>query len=193
MFTVLCVCVCVCSFTSRLASDAHSFEHVSTWFYLHDTFLVSGSGFWPNVTKWCATGLPGGCALPLTRYGPSASAGLYDAAFLASKQALLTTALKNRRSRPPAVWKKMAINHEDKLFKLCDATSAQPVRRFTRRCYNATLQRRTCICSNVAVSTSPVSVYGEGSAPRIAFSFPCADLVKYKANHLRNQSLVLSP
>ena len=113
----------------------------------------------------------------------------------------------------------MAIYHEDKLFKLCDETSPTPIRRFTRRCYNTTLQRRTCLCSktqchkeqcclsNVSTeqfpltgactrvhtsgkmktSEAPVRVYGKGSALRLEYKFPCADLIKYKANYRRDQ------
>ena len=91
----------------------------------------------------------------------------------------------------------------------CDATAAPapcslparwspasrdgPVRRFTRRCYNATLGRRTCICSRLEVDGAPARVYGPGSAPRLAYRYPCADVVKYKANWARNRSLVLTP
>ena len=39
-----------------------------------------------------------------------------------------------------AVWKKRGYGWEDKLFKVCDASSPdRPIRRFTRQCANATL------------------------------------------------------
>tara|TARA_B110001452_G_C14899993_1_gene314556 strand:+ start:388 stop:531 length:144 start_codon:yes stop_codon:yes gene_type:complete len=36
-------------------------------------------------------------------------------------------------------------------------------------------------------SEAPVSVYGKGSAMRLEYKFPCADLIKYKANYRRDQ------
>lgn len=160
---------------------------------MHDTFAV-GPGFWPNITRWCESGLPA-CALPLTRWQPSASTGLYDTKFLARDAArdLLTGPLKNSKL-PASRWKQRAIFTEDKLFKLCDAQS-EPigVRRFTRQCYNKSLGRPTCICSRAVVEPDLVSVYGEGSAPRQTWRFPCADVVKYKANWARNRTLVLTP
>ena len=89
----------------------------------------------------------------------------------------------------------MAINHEDKLFKLCDQSSPTPIRRFTRRCYNATLGRRTCLCSTMETADAPLRIYGKDSAPRLEYRYPCADLVKYKANYARDQSggLVMKP
>ena len=100
MCSLCYVCVYVCVRSPLASPRTRSFEQVSTWFYLHDTFAVGGTGFWPNITQWCDTALPGNCALPLTRWTPSASVGLYDAKFLASKRTLLTTALKNRNRRP---------------------------------------------------------------------------------------------
>lgn len=98
-----------------------------------------------------------------------------------------------------AVWKKRGYGWEDKLFKVCDASSPdRPIRRFTRQCANATLGRRTCICSHLRIDATPKAVYGEGSAPRQAWHFvekgsgSCADVTKYKANWNREQ-LVLSP
>jgi hypothetical protein len=174
----------------HITENAHLFRGVTTWFYMHDTFFVSGGGFWPNISQWCNVGVPGGCALPLTRWGPSASTGLYDARFLVTQSSLLSGQLKNSRAKPPAVWKRLGVNWEDKLFKNCDATAEPGMRpkRWTRRCYNATLQRHTCICSSMVTATQPVQVYGLGSAPRVAYGFPCADLIKYKANNQREET-----
>ena len=94
------VATAFCVYSAHRAACALCAPQVRTWFYLHDTFAVGGTGFWPNITQWCDTALPGNCALPLTRWTPSASVGLYDAKFLASKRTLLTTALKNRNRRP---------------------------------------------------------------------------------------------
>ena len=78
---------------------------------------------------------------------------------------------------------------EDKLFKVCDAMSPDaPIRRFTRRCENKTLGRRTCLCSSLTVEKTPTRVYGPQSTPRQVWRFDCADVKKYKANFARNNS-----
>jgi len=174
----------------HIAESPRLFSNVRQWFYMHDTCDV-GRGFWPNATRWCESGLPA-CALPLTRSLPSSSMGLYDAAFLA-RHAADILALKNARALPIEKWKKRGFGWEDKLFKVCDAESPVPIRRFTRRCFNATIGRRTCICSNLAIDETPKSVYGPLSTPRQEWRFECADVVKYKANYRRNLSLVLQP
>ena len=158
---------------------------------MHDTSSV-GPLFWTNLaTKWCA-GLPA-CALPLTRYTPSSSMGLYDAAFLYKHQPALLT-LKNANHAPATKWKARGFGWEDKLIKLCDAESPDaPVRRFTRQCHNSTLGRRTCMCSTFTTDDERQAVYGEGSALRQVWRFGCADVVKYKANFQRNRTLVMSP
>uniref|UniRef100_A0A7S3W0S6 Uncharacterized protein n=2 Tax=Emiliania huxleyi TaxID=2903 RepID=A0A7S3W0S6_EMIHU len=164
------------------------FGGVRQWFYLHDTAEV-GRGFWPNVTHWCDR-LPT-CALPLTRYYPSSSMGLYDAAFLAARRADIVR-LKNARGAPAETWKRRGFGWEDKVIKLCDASGSPPPRRFTRRCYNKTLLRRTCICSSVHVESTPAPVYAD-STPRQVWRFDCADVRKFKANFERNRTLVLAP
>ena len=75
----------------HIVEHPHLFRHIRQWFYMHDTCAV-GAGFWGNISRWCAE-LPA-CALPLTRYQPSSSMGLYDAAFLAAHAADVV-ALKN--------------------------------------------------------------------------------------------------
>jgi len=165
------------------------FRGVAQWFYLHDTCSV-GRGFWSNITRWCSR-LPT-CALPLTRYSPSSSMGLYSAAFLAHQRASVV-ALKNANGAPAEKWKKRGFGWEDRLFKVCDAQSPVPVRRFTRRCWNATISRRTCICSQLVIDEHSVKVYANDSTPRQAWRFPCADVVKYKANYRRNVTMALRP
>ena len=59
---------------THIVENPQLFREVRQWFYMHDTFAV-GPGFWPNVTRWCESGLPA-CALPLTRSLPSASTGV---------------------------------------------------------------------------------------------------------------------
>ena len=98
-----------------------------------------------------------------------------------------------RRGLSAERWKTRGFGWEDKLFKLCDAKNSQPVRRFTRQCWNATLGRRTCMCSSMHIDSEPVTVYGPDSAPRQAWRFSCIDLVKYKANWVRNRTLVMQP
>lgn len=173
----------------HIVENPDSFMDVRLWFYMHDTCEVGGS-FWSNLTRWCS-GLPS-CALPLTRWAPSSSMGLYDAHFLADSRADVL-ALKNARALPAEKWKKRGFGWEDKLFKVCDARSPSPVRRFTRKCWNATLQRHTCMCSTISVDPTPIQLYGAESAPRQAWRFPCADIVKYKANFQRNLTLVMRP
>ena len=169
------------------------FPSVRQWFYLHDTVSV-GSYFWSNATRWCNDGLPA-CALPLTRYLPTSSMGLYDATFL-NTHARNVTALKNKRGATGLRWKLRGVGWEDKLFKVCDAVSPDaPIRRFTRQCYNATLRRRTCICASVDIGAEPRRVYGAGSTPRQAWNYPCANISKFKANWcaLRANSFLLFP
>ena len=172
----------------HIAENAPLFEEVKQWFYLHDTASV-GPNFWSNATRWCAKGLPA-CALPLTRYIPSSSMGLYDAAFLRSDAALSNiSALKNSRGATGMRWKIRGVGWEDKLFKVCDAVSPDaPVRRFTRWCENKTLGRRTCMCNGLTIEKTPVRVYGAESTPRQVWRFDCADVSKFKANWARNQS-----
>ena len=86
-------------------------------------------------------------------------------------------------------WKIRGVGWVDKLFKVCDGVSADaPIRRFTRRCENKTLGRRTCLCSQLTVEKQPIRVYGEGSTPRQIWRFDCFDVRKYKANFQRNNS-----
>ena len=166
------------------------FTGVRQWFHLHDTSSV-GRHFWSNATAWCQK-LPA-CALPLTRWGPSSSMGLYDAAFL-NRQALNLSLLKNHNNASGMRWKQRGVGWEDKMFKVCDALSEDaPVRRFTRQCYNSTLRRRTCICSKPVYEETPLHVYGPDSSPRQAMRFTCADVTKYKANWARNRSMVIAP
>jgi hypothetical protein len=171
----------------HIAENAPLFEDVTQWFYLHDTTSV-GANFWANATRWCTRGLPA-CALPLTRYLPTSSMGLYDAAFLRTPAALSNiSVLKNRRATGMR-WKIRGVGWEDKLFKVCDAESTDaPIRRFTRRCENRTLGRRTCICNGLTIDTTPVRVYGEDSTPRQVWRYDCADVSKFKANWARNQT-----
>jgi len=131
------------------------FRDVSQWFYMHDTAVV-GAGFWPNITRWCSSLAT--CALPLTRWAPSSSMGLYDARFLAEQREQVL-ALKNTRGVPAERWKMRNLGWEDRLFKLCDAQSPVPIRRFTRQCWNATIGRRTCICSKLQVHYSYRYIY----------------------------------
>ena len=174
----------------HIVENPSLFAGVAQWFYMHDTASV-GSHFWSNITQWC-DGLPA-CALPLTRWLPSSSMGLYDASFL-NAQASDVTGLKNVRNATGLRWKLRGVGWEDKLFKVCDAHSRdRPIRRFTRQCYNATLHRRTCICSHAQTDAEPVRVYGPESTPRQALRFPCADVAKYKANWSRNRSLIIAP
>lgn len=172
----------------HIAENAPLFAAVEQWFYMHDTASV-GPHFWSNATRWCTSGLPA-CALPLTRWLPTSSMGLYDAAFLRSPAAVSNiSALKNSRGASGMRWKIRGVGWEDKLFKVCDAVSPDaPIRRFTRRCENKTLGRRTCICNGLSIASQPVSVYGAGSTPRQVWRFDCADIAKYKANWARNQS-----
>ena len=171
----------------HIAENAELFSAVKQWFYMHDTSSV-GPSFWSNATRWCASGLPA-CALPLTRWNPTSSMGLYDADFLRSPAAVGNiSALKNTRGLSGMRWKQRGVGWEDKLFKVCDAMSPDaPIRRFSRRCENKTLGRRTCMCSQLIVS-SPVRVYGAESTPRQVWRFDCADVKKYKANYVRNQN-----
>jgi hypothetical protein len=174
----------------HIVENPERFRGVAQWFYLHDTVSV-GAGFWSNATFWCG-GLPA-CALPLTRWMPSSSMGLYDASFL-NAHAADVVALKNVRNATAMRWKQRGMGWEDKLFKLCDATSRDgPIRRFTRRCQNTTLRRPTCICSLAQLDETLVRVYGAHSTPRQALRFPCADVVKFKANWARNRTLVIAP
>ena len=174
----------------HIVENPERFRGVKQWFYLHDTAAV-GPNFWGNATRWC-DGLPA-CALPLTRWLPSSSMGLYDAAFL-NAHASDVLALKNVKNASGLRWKQRGVGWEDKLFKVCDAASPDaPVRRFTRRCHNATLHRSTCMCSHALLDDEPLQVYGPDSTPRQALRFPCADVVKYKANWSRNRTLVIAP
>ena len=174
----------------HIVENPERFRSVRQWFYLHDTTSVDG-GFWGNATRWCER-LPA-CALPLTRWLPSSSMGLYDAAFL-NAHAADVFALKNARNVSGLRWKQRGVGWEDKLFKVCDAASDDaPIRRFTRRCYNATLRRPTCICSQAELDEAPVQIYGAESIPRQAMRFACAGVVKYKANWSRNRTLVIGP
>ena len=85
--------------------------------------MAVGPNFWSNATRWCASGLPA-CALPLTRYQPTSSMGLYDADFLRSPAALSNiSSLKNVRGVSGMRWKIRGVGWEDKLFKVCDAVS----------------------------------------------------------------------
>jgi hypothetical protein len=173
-------------FTAMVHLTEHHamFPGVKQWFYMHDTTAV-GRGFWCNVTRWCNR-LPA-CALPLTRYLPSSSIGLYDYAFLLRRWHRVMELKNPRGSAGVEKWKRRGFGWEDAMIKACDRESEVPLRRFTRRCYNATLRRRTCMC-NPVVDRAPVRVYGPGSAARVAYRFPCADLTKFKANFKRNAS-----
>jgi len=174
----------------HIVENPASFRHVGQWFYLHDTTSV-GATFWSNATRWCDH-LPA-CALPLTRWMPSSSMGLYDAAFL-NAHAASVIELKNKRNTSGLRWKLRGVGWEDKLFKVCDAASPDaPIRRFTRRCHNATLRRPTCMCSHAQLDEHPQQIYGPTSTPRQAMRFSCADVVKYKANWSRNRTLVIAP
>ena len=164
---------------------------VRRWFYLHDTSSV-GLQFWRHAVKAGCDPLPA-CALPLTRYLPSSSMGLYEASFIAANRDAIVSQLKNAHGAPVPRWKKRGIGWEDKGFKMCDAASVPAVRRFTRQCYNATLGRATCLCSKVEIDAEPQTVYGQGSTPRQVWRFGCMDVVKFKANWQRNRTLVLMP
>ena len=164
---------------------------VRRWFYLHDTSSV-GLQFWRHAVKAGCDPLPA-CALPLTRYYPASSMGLYEASFIAANRDAIVAQLKNTRGAPVARWKKRGFGWEDKVFKMCDAESVPAVRRFTRQCWNATLGRRTCLCSTVEIAATPQVVYGPGRAPRQVWRFGCMDVVKFKANWQRNLTLVLVP
>ena len=174
----------------HIVEQRELFLAVKQWFYLHDTSSV-GPHFWPNATRWCSSGLPA-CALPLTRYLPTSSMGLYDAQFLRSPPVVSNASvLKNSRGATGMRWKIRGVGWEDKLFKVCDALSPDaPIRRFTRRCENKTLGRRTCLCSQLVVEKEPVRVYADASTPRQVWRFDCADVKKYKANYMRNNSKV---
>ena len=115
--------------------------------------------------------------------------GLYDATFLNS-HAKDVLGLKNTRGATGMRWKIRGVGWEDKLFKVCDGVSPDaPIRRFTRRCENRTLGRRTCLCSQLDIERAPVRVYGADSTPRQVWRYDCADVKKYKANFARNQSI----
>ena len=173
----------------HIVENPQHFRAVRQWFYMHDTTSV-GRHFWRNLTAWCS-GLPA-CALPLTRFQPTSSMGLYDAAFLRARSDDVLE-LKNKRGAPALRWKVRGLGWEDKLFKVCDAQSEdRPVRRFTRQCYNATLKRRTCLCSKVDIAKQPERVYGEGSQPRQVWRYPCMDVSKFKANWARNRTMTLA-
>ena len=125
----------------HLAENPQLFPTMKQFFYLHDTSSV-GPGFWPNATHWCKSGLPA-CALPLTRYLPTSSMGLYDAKFIWD-HASDVAVLKNSRGATGMRWKIRGVGWEDKMFKVCDANSAdKPIRRFTRQCYNK-VRARAC-------------------------------------------------
>lgn len=173
----------------HIVENPQRFRAVRQWFYMHDTTSV-GRHFWSNLTAWCS-GLPS-CALPLTRYQPTSSMGLYDATFLnARRDAVLD--LKNKRGAPALRWKVRGLGWEDKLFKVCDAQSEdRPIRRFTRQCYNATLKRRTCLCSKVDIGEQPEPVYGSSSQPRQVWRYPCMDVAKFKANWSRNRTMMIA-
>jgi hypothetical protein len=175
----------------HIVENPSYFPSVRQWFYMHDTSSV-GAHFWSNATKWCHTGLPA-CALPLTRWLPTSSMGLYDAAFL-NTRAKDVLALKNARGATGMRWKMRGVGWEDKLFKVCDQQSPDaPVRRFTRQCYNSTLKRRTCLCSQLKIEPEPVLAYGAGSTPRQVWRYSCFDVLKFKANWARNRTMVIAP
>ena len=175
----------------HIVENPSYFPSVRQWFYMHDTSSV-GAHFWSNATKWCHTGLPA-CALPLTRYLPTSSMGLYDATFL-NNRAKDVLALKNARGATGMRWKIRGVGWEDKLFKVCDQHSSDaPIRRFTRQCYNSTLKRRTCLCSQLKIEPEPVLAYGAGSTPRQVWRYSCFDVQKFKANWARNRSMVIAP
>lgn len=172
----------------HIVENPQHFTPVRQWFYLHDTSSV-GHHFWTNVSEWCA-GLPA-CALPLTRYLPTSSMGLYDAAFL-NAHASDVLSLKNTRSATGLRWKVRGVGWEDKLFKVCDQHSRDaPIRRFTRQCYNTTLKRRTCLCSRIE-RDKPARIYGADTTPRQAWRYLCFDVAKYKANWARNRTVVIA-
>ena len=174
----------------HIVENPQLFARVRQWFYMHDTVSV-GRHFWANATQWCA-GLPS-CALPLTRAQPTSSMGLYDADFL-RRQVTNVTALKNARGASGLRWKQRGFGWEDKLFKVCDAVATDaPIRRWTRQCHNATLGRRTCICSQVQRDAVPQRIYGPESTPRQVWRYACADVAKYKANWARNRTMVIAP
>lgn len=174
----------------HIVENPQLFNHVRHWFYMHDTVSV-GPQFWSNATLWCDR-LPS-CALPLTRWGPSSSMGLYDASFL-TRQVANVTLLKNRNNASGLRWKQRGVGWEDKLFKVCDAVSTdRPIRRFTRQCYNSTLRRRTCVCSKPVYDETPQRIYGPTSTPRQALRFTCADIAKFKANWARERALIIAP
>ncbi len=164
---------------------------VRRWFYLHDTTTV-GAQFWRRAVSAGCDALPA-CALPLTRYLPASSMGLYEASFIATHRNTIVAQLKNSRGAPVARWKKRGFGWEDKVFKMCDAESVPAVRRFTRQCWNKTLGRNTCLCSTVEIDQVPQVVYGPDSAPRQAWRFDCMAVVKWKANWARNLTMVLKP
>lgn len=172
----------------HIAENPQLFSAVKQWFYMHDTVSV-GANFWSNATRWCWKGLPS-CALPLTRYLPTSSMGLYDADFLRTPEAIGNiSTLKNARGVSGMRWKVRGVGWEDKLFKVCDAVSPDaPVRRFTRRCENKTLGRRTCICNGLTIEKRPQRVYGADTTPRQVWRYECADVAKFKANWARNQT-----
>ena len=146
----------------HLAEAKARLFQATRWFYMHDTTSV-GAEFWKSLSSWCRS--PIGCGLPLTRYYPSSSMGLYSSEFLASQHHSM------QKLRNPG-WsvekqKKIGFGWEDYLFKQCDASAEdKPIRRFTRRCYNATLERHTCVCSKVEIDPDIQPVYGAGSSPR---------------------------
>ena len=121
--------------------------------------------------------------------------GLYDAAFL-NAHASDVLALKNVKNASGLRWKQRGVGWEDKLFKVCDAMSPDaPVRRFTRRCENRTLGRRTCICNGFSIARQPEPVYGPGSTPRQVWSYDCADVHErcHRSHALTDPPVLLAP
>ena len=163
----------------HIVENPELFRGIRTWFYLHDTTEV-GRTFWRGMALYC-NGIPS-CAVPLTRSESSRNIGLYDARFLTSHTASLVS--KKNRDNERVRYMKSSVEWEDDLFHRCDTQQGM----VHRVCPTAWRMNGLCareshaMCSSISHKRRTVRVYGNTSAPRIAFLIKCIDLIKYTTN-----------
>jgi hypothetical protein len=176
----------------HIVENPRLFLDVRTWIYLHDTTYV-GPTFWSKMAMYC-NGIRS-CAVPLTRSEASCNLGLYDTRFLMNQSGIL--ALKKNTNNETVRFKRLNVLWEDALFHNCDVQRGMTPQ---GTCAKAWRVNRLCaseshaVCPTITKSRKMIRVYGNASAPRVAFEFSCIDLVKYTANIMGSRArMVLVP
>lgn len=162
-----------------IAQHPHIFRGVRTWFYLHDTTEV-GETFWNKMAVYC-NGIPS-CAVPLTRSEAVSNIGLYDPRFLASQIDNLVP--KMNLNNDDVRFKTQGVLWEDEFFHRCDERHGM-VRGVCAKAWKINglcAREKHEMCPSKPLRRVATRIYGNTSAPRIAFITKCIDIIKYAAN-----------